>query len=205
MKDGLLELFTTIQGHLLEDDRPSLYLEKAAELPEFHSHPFSMLLKLKGSPQPLKYHPEGDVWNHTLLVIDEAAKRRHQSSDALTFMWAALLHDLGKPGTTKIKNGKIISYGHDTLGAKLAREFLEFFGCDDAFIDEVVHLVQWHMQLLYFEKSLPFFKEAELREKANIDDVGLLNLCDRIGRKNSDELQEEQKVQRFVRKLKGDS
>ncbi len=205
MKDGLMELFTAIEGHLLKDERPSVYLEHAAELPEFGSHPFLMLLRLKGSPQPPKYHPEGDVWKHTMLVIDEAAERRDQSNDARTFMWAALLHDLGKPGTTKIRNGKIISYGHDTLGAKLAREFLQFFSCDESFIEEVVKLVQWHMQLLYFEKSLPFFKEAELRENANIDDVGLLNLCDRIGRKNSDKQQEQQRVDRFVRKLKGDS
>ena len=200
-----LELFRSIEGHLLEDERPSVYLESAAARNEFENYPFSMLLKLKGSPQPPKYHPEGDAWNHTMMVVDEAALRKAQSGDARTLMWAALLHDLGKPGTTKIKNGKIISYGHDALGAKLAREFLQFFGCDERFIDGVVALVQWHMQILYFENKLPFLNEKELREKADMREVGLLSLCDRIGRKDSDEQQEKQKVERFVKKIEGDA
>ncbi len=200
-----LDLFQIVEGHLLEDARPSVYLESAAERNEFENHPFSMLLKLKGSPQPPKYHPEGDAWNHTMMVVDEAAQRKAQSGDARTLMWAALLHDLGKPGTTKIKNGKIISYGHDALGAKLAREFLLFFGCDETFIDGVVTLVQWHMQILYFENKLPFFKEQELRQKADMQEVGLLSLCDRIGRKDSDEQQEQKKVERFVKKIEGEA
>ncbi len=68
------------------------------------------------SPQ---HHPEGSVWNHTLLVVDEAAKIKEQSADPRTFMWAALLHDLGKPSTTMRRKSKITSYDHDKVGAQL--------------------------------------------------------------------------------------
>lgn len=65
-----------------------------------------MLHRLKGTEQSLLHHPEGDVWNHTLLVVDEAANVKNKSTDAAVFMWAALLHDIGKPDTTT-KPGKV--------------------------------------------------------------------------------------------------
>ena len=202
MNDDLQKLFFSVEGHLLSDNRPSLYLNAAAGEPLFSSRPFSMLLDLKSVPQPPEYHPEGDVWNHTLLVVDEAAALRDHASDVRAFMWAALLHDLGKPGTTRMRNGKIIAYGHDTLGATLARDFLSAFGCDTDFIDRVVSLVQWHMQILYFELSLSFFKPEALLANANVDDIALLSLCDRLGRKGADRDQERLKVQRFLQKIK---
>jgi putative nucleotidyltransferase with HDIG domain len=48
-----------------------------------------------------------------LLVVDEAAKRKAYSTDQRVFMWAALLHDIGKPASTRLRKGRITAYNHD--------------------------------------------------------------------------------------------
>ena len=110
-------LFDRVEQHLLGDERPSEAIREMADTPAFDTYPFSMLLRLKTTGQSPKHHPEGSVWNHTLLVVDEAARRRRESADARVFMWAALLHDIGKPDTTRNRNGKITAYNHDAVGA----------------------------------------------------------------------------------------
>ena len=65
---------------------------------------------LIGVIQSPVHHPEGDVFNHTMMVVDEAAKLRDKAKFPLGFMYAALCHDFGKILTTTIKeDGKIIS------------------------------------------------------------------------------------------------
>lgn len=60
-----------------------------------------------------------------MMVLDEAANLRSQSKSPDSFMWAVLLHDVGKPATTKEENGRISSYGHEVVGEKLAVNFLK--------------------------------------------------------------------------------
>jgi len=112
------EVFKDIEKHLLYDEKPSLYLNRISETEIFKEYPFKWLNDLKNTMQSPKHHPEGSAWNHTMLVVDEAARERHKSKNVRVFMWAALLHDIGKPGTTKVRNGRITSYDHDKLGAK---------------------------------------------------------------------------------------
>ncbi len=183
---------------MLRDSGPSAYLSGVQEDAAFREYPFSMLLRLKETEQSAKYHPEGNVWNHTMLVIDAAARVRNESSDTGVFMWAALLHDIGKPGTTKKRRGKITAYGHDTLGADLSRQFLNEFGCEGGFIDSVVSLVRWHMQILYVNKSLPFADIPAMKREANIADVALLCLCDRLGRAGANRKEEEKAARIFL-------
>ena len=76
------------------------------------------LVPLKDTPQDLEWHPEGDVWTHTLLCLDQAALLISdlERSRALTVMLATLCHDLGKPETTKFEEGRIRSRGHEEAG-----------------------------------------------------------------------------------------
>lgn len=67
-------LYAEIEKHLLNDYNPSKYLNEIYNKPSFRQYPFIMLHKLKQTKQSPKHHPEGNVWNHTLLVVDEAAK-----------------------------------------------------------------------------------------------------------------------------------
>jgi tRNA nucleotidyltransferase (CCA-adding enzyme) len=78
------------------------------------------LLPLETTPQDPSWHPEGDVWTHTLQVLDEAAALAADLAGdrprALTVMLGALCHDLGKPATTALEDGRIRSLGHEEAG-----------------------------------------------------------------------------------------
>jgi len=191
-------LYEQIHRHLLEDEKPSLYLERVSSEPVFSQYPFDMLDRLKQTHQSPVFHPEGNVWNHTLLVTDEAAGRRAESANPHVLMWAALLHDIGKPATTREKNGKITAYNHDTEGAKLARKFLRVFTDNEAFVSEVCELIRYHMHILYVVKGLPFADVKGMREKTDVREVALLGLCDRLGRTNCDREKEGKNIGAFL-------
>jgi len=104
---------------------------------------------LVGVIQSPIHHPEGDVFNHTMMVIDEAAKLKNKAKNPIGFMYSALCHDFGKVITTTTKeDGKIISYNHERAGLKLVRKFLDrtIRKEDNAFEDYVLNMVELHMQ-----------------------------------------------------------
>ncbi|BCN31219.1 HDIG domain-containing metalloprotein [Anaeromicropila herbilytica] len=198
----LNQMYEDINYHILNDTRPSIYIESLDEKGELEDRPFNMLSRLKKVEQSKKYHPEGNVWKHTMLVLNEAAKVKEKSSDSNVFMWGALLHDIGKFETTKYRKDKITSYDHDKVGAKRVEEFLEYFQQDTEYIKKVAMLVKYHMYILYVVKDLPFADLKGLRKETNIDDIALLGLCDRLGRGGADEKLEEENIRLFLKKAK---
>jgi len=193
-----MTLFHKIDLHLCGDIKPSAYVQ-ALNTPAFmREYPFTMLSCLKTVGQSPQHHPEGSVWNHTMLVLDEAALRKEQATDVRVFMWAALLHDMGKAKTTRTRNGKITAYDHDKVGAALARDFLMEFAPPE-FIFRVSSLVRWHMQILYVTKSMRFADLDAMRQETDLHDVALLGLCDRLGRGNARRSVEERTVSEFLR------
>ncbi len=197
----LNDIFAQFDKHLLKDEQPSLYFNEISKTTVFEQYPLMMLDKLKQTMQSPKHHPEGNVWNHTMLVVDEAAKIKSQSSDIKVFMWAALLHDIGKPDTTRERKGKITSYDHDKVGAELARKFLIEFIDDKVFIDKVVELIRWHMQILFVVNNLPFADIKTMKKKTDIKEVALLGLCDRLGRLEVNRTDEEKNILMFLQKV----
>lgn len=155
-----IELFNELNKHLMEDDAPSKFMNKISMDPMFLEYPFALLSDLKNAKQSPQHHPEGNVWNHTLLVLDQAAMVKNKSKNPNVFMWAALLHDIGKPGTTKVKKGKITSYDHEKLGAELASKFLSEFSFDQEAISSIAALVRWHMQILFVVNDLRWWCQA---------------------------------------------
>jgi putative nucleotidyltransferase with HDIG domain len=196
------EIFDLITNHLVKDTTPSIFLTELSNLPIFSIEPYIMLQKLQFTPQSPVHHPEGNVWNHTLLVVDEAAKRRTQSNNEKVFMWAALLHDIGKPATTATRKGKITSYNHDEVGAQLAMQFLHQFTDDEEFINEVAFLVKFHMQILFLLKNPRFASIEKMAQTCNAEEVALLGLCDRLGRKGANIAEEEKNIKTFIEKCK---
>ncbi|MEJ8553315.1 HDIG domain-containing metalloprotein [Tepidibacter sp. Z1-5] len=199
------EIFKEWDHHLLNDSKPSVYFNKIKNDNMLDEYPFSMLKKLEDTPQSEKYHPEGSVWNHTMMVLDVAADKKILSKNPRGFMWAALLHDIGKPSTTKVSKKKITSYNHDCIGAKLAREFLIEFTDDDKFINEVCILVRWHMHLLFVVKDLPFAQIDEMLSETTFEELALFGTCDRLGRGNmcEEKIEEEDKnIEMFIKKCK---
>lgn len=195
-------VFQDITMHLVTDEKPSAYITLLSEDGQYSGYPFELLWKLKETEQSMKYHPEGSVWNHTLLVLDEAAKVREKSKDVKAFMWAALLHDIGKPDTTRVRRGKITSYDHDKVGEKLCSEFLDYFTKDLEFIQKVTALVRYHMHILYVLKQLPYGDVAGLLRRVDISEIALLSLCDRLGRIGADKEAEETDYNEYLLRLK---
>ncbi len=197
------ELFADINTHILEDEKPSIFLNGIYLDPLFREHPFSMLYELKKTEQSPIHHPEGNVWNHTMLVLDEAANQKVKSNNKVALMWAALLHDIGKPSTMKIRKGKITAYDHDKLGAALAKEFLQTFTDDAKFVNEVYQLIRYHMQILFVVKDLHFADIEGLKLNTDIKELALLGLCNRLGRQGSDRTKEEKNIELFLQKCIG--
>ncbi len=195
-------LLYEINNHLLMDDKPSEYFNSILEVPVFKKHPFFMLYNLKTAEQSPIHHPEGNAWKHTMLVLDYAAEEKRKSKNEKVFMWAALLHDIGKPPTTKIRKGKITSYDHEKVGAVMAKEFLEEFTTDEKFIKKVCALVRWHMQILHVARDMPFRNIKAMKEETDVNEVALLGYCDRMGRKNPDVEKEKQNIALFLKKCR---
>ena len=164
-------------------------------------YPFSMIADLKRVPQQPDHHPEGDVFNHTMQVTDLAATVKGESEDARAFMWAALLHDLGKIPTTKLRKGRITSYDHDIEGEKLARDFLKHCTDNEDLIERVCALVRWHMQVLFVANNLPFGDLRAMLRSVKPNEIALLAYCDRLGRGKltSEKVEKEKKsIEKFL-------
>ncbi|HKL78908.1 MAG TPA: HDIG domain-containing protein [Mobilitalea sp.] len=196
-----MNYYEEINQHLMEDRAPSVYFNLISVEAVFSEYPLNMLLKLKSTEQSAKHHPEGSVWNHTMLVVDEAALVREESRDAKALMWAALLHDVGKPGTTRNRKGKITSYDHDTVGAKLVKKFLEVFTNDEEFISKVEGLVKYHMHMLYVLKNLPYGDPQMMIKEVDPHEIALLCRCDRLGREGVDRQAEEENYRLFATRI----
>ena len=115
-----------VEKLLLRALRPSLGFALALELGVVQRLWPEMAI-LAGCPQEPEWHPEGDVWVHTLLVIDEARKLIDDldRGRAAAVMLGALTHDLGKPPTTAVIEGRIRSLGHEEAGVAPAAALLD--------------------------------------------------------------------------------
>jgi len=107
------------------------------------------LTAMQGLKQNPDWHPEGDVWTHTLQALDTAAdiaaRDKLQGDNRIVLILAVLCHDMGKASTTISTNDKIISHGHATAGEIPARSFMTRIGSPYRFIMPVTALVKYHM------------------------------------------------------------
>lgn len=130
IRDELVKLFTGPrpgEGLLLLDETGLLELL----LPE--------MMKMKGCAQPPQFHPEGDVFIHTKLVMDELA------SSSAVVAFGGLLHDVGKPSTFRIAD-RIRFDGHDRVGAAMAEKICKRFRFSNSETNAITELVRDHMR-----------------------------------------------------------
>lgn len=155
--------------------------------------------RMKGCEQNPYWHAEGDVWEHTKKVCEEAIMVIKGLTKAETnpdffnddekeiLLTAALFHDIGKPITSSVgKDGKIHSYGHETEGEKLTRYIL--WEEDMRKREKVCALIKWHMDILelfkhknYLERILVIAKEV-----SDFKILIALKYCDLRGSETSD-------------------
>ena len=145
------------------------------------------LAALDGVQQDSIWHPEGDVWVHTLHVCDAAAMiadRENLSDDErVLLMFASLCHDLGKPATTVLVDGRWRSPSHSSVGVPLADSFLTRIGCPRHFIELVQPLVAEHLVHIQVEASPRTVRRLSVRlGKANILQLMRLVEADLSGR-----------------------
>lgn len=133
---------------LLKPEKPSMGLQAMFDIGIIHEL-YPELAGLKETDQEFEWHPEGDVWVHTLMVVDAAAQvvRREQldPDTARITMLGALTHDLGKPMTTTFEEGRLRSRGHEPAGEEPTRTFLEKVGILKKDIEKVVGVVKEHL------------------------------------------------------------
>ncbi|ALU15929.1 HD domain-containing protein [Eubacterium maltosivorans] len=151
---------------------------------EFDGEDFRELLALRGIAQNPKYHPEGDAFTHTILVMNQAARLRTQAWSPFAFMLAALCHDYGKAVCTAKKDGKIVSYGHEKSGVPLAQSFMERFGVDQETRRLVLNHVEYHMRPngLYLQNSSEKATRRLFKKSLCPEDLLLLAKADSSGR-----------------------
>ena len=131
---------------LSKAERPSIYfreLRAMDHLKEFFPEVEAMI----GVEQNPRFHPEGDVFEHTMLTLDAAAALRERAEDELGFMLSALLHDLGKcVATTTREDGRIVAYGHEVAGLEITERQLRRVTNNEKRIRYVLNMAKLHMR-----------------------------------------------------------
>lgn len=164
---------------LLLPRQPSIGLRLALELGVL-DRLFPEIKALVGCPQEPEWHPEGDVWVHTLLVVDEARTRIDDldKPQQIVVMLGALTHDLGKPPTTAFLDGRIRSIDHEQQGvapatAVLDRLNVHSIGGYDV-RKQVLGIVAHHLKPGMFRQSPTPVSDGAFRRLAQKVDLELL-------------------------------
>jgi poly(A) polymerase len=134
VRDELSKMLT--EGHAR---RAFELLDETALLPEV----LPEVAKMKGVEQPPQFHPEGDVWTHTLLLLDQL-----QPDCPLTLAWGALLHDVGKPATFKRAPDRIRFDGHAEVGVAIAAEICRRMRFSNDETRQILALIENHMRFM---------------------------------------------------------
>ncbi|WP_028041834.1 CCA tRNA nucleotidyltransferase [Candidatus Stoquefichus massiliensis] len=183
VKDGMLDHLSKERIYeeyckILMSPKPSIgfyFLKEIKALPSF-------LENLTMTHQRLDYHPEGDVFTHTMLVIDVAALCKQKTDQPLSFMWSCLLHDIGKPLVTTSEghapghneSGVDIFKQVDLITSKKQRQYIQT-------------MIMYHMHLMNMARNhsrdisyLRLLKKIE--GKVSLNDLIYISCCDKLGR-----------------------
>lgn len=166
---------------------------------------------LKNVPQEPSWHPEGDVFEHTMQAIDSAANLNYEmQNDKLILCYAALCHDLGKTITTEMIDGKYKSHGHEFESEILAKILLARITNNIDLKRTILKLVKYHMQpsqLIKNKAKDAAYKRLamKLSPETNLDMLSKLFKVDRLGRnpkKGEPLIGPDKDVEAFINKIK---
>jgi tRNA nucleotidyltransferase (CCA-adding enzyme) len=175
---------------LLQAERPSIGFELARELSVVHRL-WPEIAALIGCEQEPEWHPEGDVWVHTLLVIDGARIRISglARAEQVIVMLGAVCHDFGKPATTAFVDGRIRSIGHEEAGVGPATAFLDrlnIHSLDGVDVrKEVLGIVAHHLKPGMWHKVREEVGDGAFRrlaQKVNLELLAIVAKADCTGR-----------------------
>ena len=162
---------------ILMSDNPALgfmFLESIGALPSY-------LHNLSLTHQRPDYHPEGNVFIHTMMVLSVASQVKQYTSNPSAFMWACLLHDIGKPIVSDGYHAK----GHEKAGATLFEKEVNM-PLNKKKRKYIQNLIEYHMALMYLRKQEdPKYAYYLLLRELNetpVEDLLLMTECDKLGR-----------------------
>jgi len=197
VEEGMLEalpkerIYSEWKKLLLKASKPSIGFELMRKLGILERY-FPELYALIGVPQSPKWHPEGDVWVHTMMTVDAMANELEMRSDAfavgekqkLKFMFAILCHDLGKATHTTIEeDGSIRAIGHEAAGLVPTKSLLYRLSDAHDLIESVLPLVEHHLKPSQFYAGKA--KASAIRRlatKVNIEALVCVAKADFLGR-----------------------
>ena len=198
VEEGLLEelprerVYTEFKKLLLKAQKPSIGFELMRELGVLRYFP--ELETLTDVPQDPKWHPEGDVWVHTMMSLDAMARLcksgcphpddKNDDKQKLKLLSATLCHDLGKASTTTVgDNGEIRSIGHENTGIELTRSLMYRLTDEHDFIESILPLVQHHLKpSQFYVQGAKAPAIRRLATKVNIEELVLVAKADFLGR-----------------------
>lgn len=191
---------------LLKAEKPSVFFEELRGMGQLTVW-FPEVEALINVPQSPIHHPEGDVWAHTMLVLDEAAKLRTEAAKPLYFMLSALCHDFGKASTTEFINGAYHAYEHEIKGQDAVRRFIKRLTDEQDMMEYVLNMTRLHMRpnILIERSSAPkkwnrmfddsispndllLLAEADYKGCGNASDYAPLRICGRERLREFEEL-----------------
>ena len=188
VKQGMLEelpkerIYTEFNKLLLKSKKPSIGFELIRELGILKYFP--ELNAIINIPQDKKWHPEGDVWTHTMMSIDAMVnlKTNNEKKD-LKLFYATLCHDFGKATTTKIVDGRVRAISHEQEGVEPTHNFMYRITNEHSFIDSILPLVKYHLAPSQLFSSKSKSKAvARLATKVNIEELIVVAKADFLGR-----------------------
>jgi len=176
---------------LLKAPKPSLGFELMRDLGILRYFP--ELEAIIDVPQNPKWHPEGDVWIHTIMALDRMQQQLSQISvssekQKLKFLFAILCHDLGKATTTTIEgDGRIRSIGHEYAGITPTKSFLYRLTHAHDFIESILPLVEYHLKpSQFYAQGAKSAAIRRLATKVNIEELVLVAKADFLGRNTAE-------------------
>ncbi len=172
-------IFMEYKKLLLKSEKPSIGFRLLDELGALYPE----LKALQGIPQDELYHPEGDVWVHTMMSIDAMAElKTGNDKKDMTLMMAALCHDLGKARTTELLDGKVRSIGHENM-LEPTISLIERLTAEKALLEGIIPLIKEHLipsQLYKQQAKDPAIRRLSTR--VSIEDLVLIAKADHFGR-----------------------
>lgn len=207
VKEGLLEelpkerIYKEFVKLLLKSPKPSLGFELMRELDILRYFP--ELKAIIDVPQDSKWHPEGDVWVHTMMTLDAMHQELEIRNEApqghlfpmvrqlgiddkqkSKFMFAILCHGFGKATTTTIdKDGKIRAIGHEVEGLEPTKSFMYRLTSEHDFIESILPLVEHHLKpSQFYAQGAKSAAVRRLATKVNIEELVIVAKADFLGR-----------------------
>jgi poly(A) polymerase len=126
---------------------------------------------LQGVEQSPEHHPEGDVWTHTLLLLENLP-----ADASVTLAMGALLHDIGKPATFERGPDRIRFYGHVEAGVKIAAKICRRLRFSNAETEQVLALIANHMRFMHLKQMRPSKLKMFLRQPEFVEHLELHRL-----------------------------